>query len=78
MREKYVRAALAAASAGGLALAGLAGAARAPDFSLLTVGTGGDLSVCKVNFTNGYGISDFGGAIDAERRCGDHRGHVHR
>ena len=30
------------------------------------MGTGGDLSVRKVNFTNGYGISAFGGAIDAE------------
>ena len=36
-----------------------------PDFALLTLVVGGNLTVTNVNFTNGSG-GDYGGAIDAE------------
>ena len=38
---------------------------RTPHFSLLSVGTGGNLTVTNVNFNNGYAV-DEGGAIDGE------------
>ena len=40
-------------------------AGATPDFSLLTVGAGGDLTVTKVNFKNGYATT-YGGAIYGE------------